>query len=142
MSKKILIIDDEVEFRKTFQDVLESRGYDAVGTSYLASSVGWGLTGGFDLITLDLRMPEVDGLEVARLYTKLIPDTRILVISGYLDKATLEELGMLGVKHTLTKPAGISDLIDAVQSALKPVRKNGNGVQKQPPNGRVHTATN
>ena len=124
MSKKILAIDDEVEFRQTLQDVLGSRGYDVEGTSYLASSVGWGLTGEFDLITLDLRMPEVDGLEVARLYSKLVPDTRVLVISGYLDKATIEELKTLGVEHTLTKPAGISVLLDAVDSALTPVHQN------------------
>jgi CheY-like chemotaxis protein len=140
--KKILVIDDEVEFRTTLQDVLESRGYEVEGTSYLASSVGWGLTGGFDLITLDLRMPEVDGLEVARLYSKLVPDTRLLVISGYLDKATIKELGSLGVTHTVTKPAGISDLLEAVNSALTPVNGNGTTKRKQDTNVPAHTSAN
>jgi DNA-binding NarL/FixJ family response regulator len=70
-------------------------------------------------------MPEVDGLEVARLYKKLIPDTNLLVISGYLDKATAKELDTIGVKHTINKPAGISDLLKAVNSALDPQYTNG-----------------
>jgi CheY-like chemotaxis protein len=132
VSKKILVIDDEPEFRTTIQDVLETNGYHVEGSPYLATSVGWGLTGDFDLITLDLKMPEVDGLEVARLYSKMIPDTNLLVISGYLDKDSVETLEKLGVNHTLAKPAGISDLLKAVDQALTPsnpngTAKNGNG---------------
>ena len=134
MSKKILVIDDEPEFRTTIQDVLETNGYRVEGSPYLATSVGWGLTGDFDLITLDLKMPEVDGLEVARLYSKMIPDTNLLVISGYLDKDSAETLEKLGVSHTLAKPAGISDLLKAVDQALTP--SNANGTAK---NGYGHS---
>ena len=63
VNKKILVIDDEPEYRSTLQDVLESKGYEVEGSPYLATSVGWGLTGDYDLITLDLRMPEVSGLK-------------------------------------------------------------------------------
>jgi CheY-like chemotaxis protein len=45
VSKKILVIDDEPEFRTTIQDVLETNGYRVEGSPYLATSVGWGLTG-------------------------------------------------------------------------------------------------
>lgn len=120
VSKKILVIDDEPEFRSTLQDVLEANGYDVEVSPLLATSVGWGLSGRYDLITLDLKMPELDGIEVARLYANMVPKTRLLVISGYLDEASVQSLDKLGVKHTLSKPAGISDLLTAVSSALAP----------------------
>jgi DNA-binding response OmpR family regulator len=133
VGKKILVIEDETEFRATFKEVLQNEGFEVEGSPYLATSVGWGLNGDFDLITLDLRMPEVDWLEVTRLYAKLIPDTSLLVISGYLDRTTVEELGTLGVKHTIAKPAGISDLLKAVDAALG-IATNGHAP--------VHSSTN
>ncbi len=133
MSKKILVIDDETEFRSTLQDVLETKGFDVCGSPYLATSVGWGLNGEFDLITLDLKMPGVDGLKVARLYSEMIPDTNLLVISGYLDDETKDELEELGVHHTVSKPAGLSDLIRAVDGALA----NGHSSHQ---NGHAHLA--
>ena len=138
MSKKILVIDDEPEFRSTLQEVLEGEGYQVEGSHYLATTVGIGLTGRYDLVTLDLKMPEVDGLEVARLYRKKVPQTHILVISGYLDDSAVARLKDLGVGHLLSKPAGVSDLIEAVDKAISSPRptaipqtanrqSNGNG---------------
>lgn len=118
MAQRILVIDDEPDFRSTLADVLERGGYDVHNPKYLASSVGIGLTGNYDLITLDLKMPEVDGLEVARLYARMLPETPILVISGYLDDEAVSTLGEMGVNHLLDKPAGVGDLLQAVDSAL------------------------
>jgi two-component system nitrogen regulation response regulator NtrX len=118
MAQRILLIDDEPEFRSTLADVLERGGYDVHNPQYLASSVGIGLTGGYDLITLDLKMPEVDGLEVARLYARMLPETPILVISGYLDDHAVSALGEMGLTHYLDKPAGVTELLDAVGHAL------------------------
>ena len=125
MSKKILVIDDEPEFRSTLQDVLQSSGYDVAESPYLATSLGWGLTGDYDLITIDLKMPEVSGLDVARMYSEMVPETNLLVISGYLDAETKASLDTLGVHHTLAKPAGISDLLKAVGDALDQPSENG-----------------
>ncbi len=136
MARKILVIDDEPEFRVTLSDVLEREGYTVDNPRYLASSVGIGLTGGYDLITLDLKMPEVDGLDVARLYARMLPKTPILVISGYLDDGAVSTLEEIGINHLLDKPAGVGDLIKAVDNALatpladRPTRaahRNGNG---------------
>lgn len=125
MKKKILVIDDEPEFRSTLQDVLESRGYVVEVSPYLATSVGWGLSGKYDLITIDLKMPEMSGIDVARLYKAMIPETSLLIISGYLDNESIQSLEDVGIKHTLAKPAGISDLLKAVGDALATPQVNG-----------------
>ena len=117
MAQKILVIDDEPEFRSTLTDVLEREGYVVDNPPYLATSVGFGLTGDYDLITLDLKMPAVDGLDVARLYARRLPKTPVLVISGYLDEGAVSTLGEMGY-HLLDKPAGVSDLLKAVDNAL------------------------
>jgi DNA-binding response OmpR family regulator len=120
MRRRVLIIDDEPGFRETLSEVLRTAGYEVETSAFLASCVGAGLSGRFDLVTLDLRMPEVEGLEVARLLRKLAPRTSVLVISGYLNGPTRTRLRGLGVEHTLAKPAGVSDLLRAVEIALRP----------------------
>ena len=68
MSKHILVIDDEPEFRNTMKEILSLDGYQVDIPHHLASAVASALQGIHDLIILDLRMPGLDGLEIARLF--------------------------------------------------------------------------
>ena len=130
MAQRILVIDDEPEFRSTLSDILERGGYQVDNPEYLASSVGIGLTGDYDLITLDLKMHGVDGLDVARLYSKKLLETPLLVISGYLDDQAVSSLDEMGVNHLLHKPAGVGDLLEAVDTALTTPVPERNATEK------------
>ena len=70
MTKRILIIDDELGFCDVLKDLLEHDGYEVEAPLQLASAVGTALQGNHDLIILDLRMPGISGLEIARLFKK------------------------------------------------------------------------
>jgi CheY-like chemotaxis protein len=118
MSKRILVIDDEEAFRSTLREVLGEAGYQVDVTPYLASAVGTALAGKYDLITLDLRMPGLDGLEIAKLFQSYNSHIRVLVISGYLDPRVVAQLKALGVKHFLDKPLDIGEIIQAVEDAM------------------------
>ena len=117
MAKRILVIEDEEHFRSTLQEVLSGAGFEVDVSPYLASAVGKALSGEYDLITLDLRMPGLDGLEVARLFKESGLRTPVLVISGYLDSLVNGELKKLGIHHVLEKPSDLADLIKAVEEA-------------------------
>lgn len=79
---KVLVLDDESHIRQSFSDYLEDRNFDV----YLAENGRIGLEKiekiPLDLVLLDLRMPEVDGLEVLKQGAKIIPDVPMIVISG------------------------------------------------------------
>ena len=118
MPKHILVIDDEHEFRTVVKDVLSVGGYDLDIPELLASAVCSALQETHDLIILDLRMPGIDGIEIARLFKRKGLSTPILVISGYISGAVPEQLEQIGIKHVLSKPSSIHQVIAAVERAL------------------------
>ena len=73
---------------------------------------------GYDLITLDLRIPGLDGVEIARLFNRLGLRTPVLVISGYLDERVAAELKANGIRHFLDKPTDMPHLVSAVKGAI------------------------
>ncbi len=115
---RILVIDDDQNIRSTMQAILIRSGYRVETTPYLATAVGEALSGNFDLITLDLNMPGIDGREIARLFQKRAVKTPVLVISGFIDDASTKQLKNAGIKHFLAKPFDIADLPPAVEHAL------------------------
>ena len=87
----------------------------------MASSIvgtGQGLTNDYDLITLDLEMPDLSGQDVAELFQDQTPDTPLLVISGYMSDSVTKKLETVGVRHTLSKPFKKDELLDAVGAAI------------------------
>jgi DNA-binding response OmpR family regulator len=118
MCKKILVIEDEASFRSILKEVLNQAGYEVSISPYVASAISDALSGRFDLITLDLRIPGIDGVEIARLFYRNQVVTPVLVISGYLDDNVRKKLEEAGVHHFLKKPSEIKQLIRAVEQAI------------------------
>jgi len=118
MTKRILIIDDESNFCDVLKDLLEDEGYTVDAPLQLASAIGIALLGNHDLIILDLRMPGIDGFEIARLFKQQKLITPILIVSGYITGNMPAELDKLGIQHMLSKPSGVSQLRHAVASAI------------------------
>jgi CheY-like chemotaxis protein len=118
MAKRILVLDDEPGFRDVMKDVLAEHGYEVEATPYIASAVSQAVRRNYDLITLDLRIPGLDGVEIAQLFSRTGVQTPVLVISGYLDDSVTQELKANGISHFLDKPTDIPDLLSAVEGAI------------------------
>jgi len=118
MPKHILVIEDEEGFRSLLYDILANEGYSVDASPYLATAVGCALSGSYDLITLDLRMPGIDGVEIAQLFKHLALLTPIVVISGYLNASLVTQLKQMGIHYILSKPVDVSQIIDTVKDAL------------------------
>ena len=97
-------------------------GYEVSISTYIASAIQDALSGRFDLITLDLRIPGMDGVEIARLFFRQHfcqhIEKPVLVISGYLDDNVRKQLKAAGVRHFLPKPSGVTQLIHAFEEAI------------------------
>lgn len=105
MSKKVLVIDDSPFVFKTIAKALEGTEYTVVDSA-LNGQMGLEKYDEHkpDVVTLDVTMPIMDGLETARnLYAKY-PDAKIILLSAMGDESLLDEARSIGIKHFLTKP--------------------------------------
>jgi DNA-binding response OmpR family regulator len=115
---KILIIDDEQGIRDLLDTLLRRKGYDVV----LAES-GWKGLEYFrrerpDVIVLDLKMPEMDGLTVLRQIRSLDPKTPVIILTGAGTAETEQRVRALGVTEYVEKEFSLHRLGDALKRLL------------------------
>jgi two-component system, OmpR family, KDP operon response regulator KdpE len=114
---RILVIDDEPQIRRALARSLEGSGFDvrAVGTG--ADAVG-ALKWRPEIILLDLMLPDVDGLDLARRIRAEI-DSPILILSAHGDEARKVAALDDGADDYITKPFGIGELLARIRVALR-----------------------
>ncbi len=116
---RVLIIDDEKWVREVFQDFC--RTTDAFEVE-LAESGPDALRkvseNAYDLITVDLIMPEMSGLDVLTQIKRIRPRVPVMVITGNATEKLVNEAGMLGAFRVMYKPLMLEDFIAEVTSAL------------------------
>jgi CheY-like chemotaxis protein len=115
----ILVVDDNSDHRKGFRIILESGGYTVVECNSGKEALTALDKTTFDLMTLDLSMPDVDGFEVLRLVRSKHPDLKIVVISGFLQGSMNQAAKMLGAAVTLDKNVAADLLLTVVHGLLK-----------------------
>lgn len=105
MSKKVLVIDDSPFVFKTVVKALEGTDYQVVDNA-LNGQMGLDKYDEHqpDVITLDVTMPVMDGLETARHLFAKNPNVKIIMLSAMGDEALLSEARGIGINHFLTKP--------------------------------------
>jgi CheY-like chemotaxis protein len=118
---RILVIDDDAPTRKTLRRVLESAGHEVVEARNGKVAISlYGKTPA-DLVISDMIMPEAGGAETIAGLRKDYPEVKIIAMSGggrIGPDAYLRVAEKLGASHTLTKPFGKKDLLEAVQAVL------------------------
>ncbi|MFZ7101906.1 MAG: response regulator [Peptococcaceae bacterium] len=117
--KRVLIVDDEKAIGKLFKMTLGKLGHEV----FVADSAVHGLTVAknedFDLVFLDLKMPEMDGAELFKQIKQLKPDMQVIIITGYPECDLMMkalQCGPFGVMH---KPFSGADIIQVVKCFLK-----------------------
>jgi len=80
---RVLVVDDEDGIRRSLVRVLALNGFETRDASDGLSAWGLALSQRFDLVVTDLRMPGLDGMELATRVIQANPRTRILIISAY-----------------------------------------------------------
>jgi DNA-binding NtrC family response regulator len=128
---RVLVVDDDRNILQLFEKILSKGGY-AVRTVQSGSEALKVLSreGLFDLLILDLCMPEPDGFDVLREVRFHYPGLRTLVVSGYLGGALLSASECLGATATLNKSKAPESLLLHVNHLLVGNRSDNYG----PPN--------
>ncbi|MBI4318482.1 MAG: response regulator [Chloroflexi bacterium] len=118
-SESILIVDDDEFQREVARELLERLGYhvDVVGSG--EEAVGCLINHPADLLVLDMVMPPgIDGLETYRRALEVRPGQRAIVVSGFAERARVEEALTLGAASFVRKPIMLESLARAVREGL------------------------
>jgi len=81
--KKILVVDDEANIRELYREELEDMGYEVTTVADGAEALAVIDTTKFDLVTLDMRMPDVDGIETLRKMKEKDSTLPIVICTAY-----------------------------------------------------------
>jgi two-component system, chemotaxis family, chemotaxis protein CheY len=105
MSKKVLVIDDSPFVFKAVSKALEGTEWEVVGNA-LDGQLGVDkyIETRADVITLDVTMPIMDGLETAKKLFEINPNVKIVMLSAMGDETLLNQARDIGIKYFLTKP--------------------------------------
>jgi len=76
-----------------------------------------------DILITDIRMPFMDGLELSRLVKQELPETEIIILSGFEEFAYAREAIKIGVAEYLTKPISAVDLLAGIERVAEDIRK-------------------
>ncbi len=116
--QKILIVDDEPNIRKTFSSLLRDEGYQPTTAATAEEAFEKYRQGNFELILLDLRLPEQSGIDFLKQIKQELYHPPVLVISGQSDIPTALEAVKLGAVDYLEKPVTAETLISRVHASL------------------------
>ena len=117
--KKILIVDDNLEFVKTVARSLEKEGFQVSVALDGTTAIQKVSSESPDLVLLDLKLPDIPGMEVLKGIKAIREGTAIVIITGYGGEQIAVEFMKAGAIDFLSKPFNFEDLLNAIKNALK-----------------------
>ncbi|WP_292165427.1 response regulator [Mesorhizobium sp.] len=117
---KLLIVEDDESVRTLAARALERAGHmiDIAADGAQGLALIRAARGGYDLVVSDIRMPEMDGIEMAKAAASLFPAMKILLMTGYADqRERAEELNGV-IVDVVQKPFTLAEIRVRVEQAL------------------------
>ncbi|AMA72680.1 MULTISPECIES: response regulator [Aneurinibacillus] len=119
MSNRILIVDDAAFMRMMIKEILTKNGYDVVGeASDGAQAVEKYKELSPDLVTMDITMPEMDGITALKEIKKINPDAKVIMCSAMGQQAMVIDAIQSGAKDFIVKPFQADRVIEAIKKTL------------------------
>ena len=102
--RRILVVDDEAIVARSCRRILAAEGDEVQTAETGREGLKRALSEHFDVVMADLRMPDLDGMELVRTLRSERPETAVIVITGYGSVASAVEAAKLGVLDYIEKP--------------------------------------
>jgi DNA-binding response OmpR family regulator len=115
---RILVVDDEAVIRRTLETMLRRQGYEVWTAADGAEAFAWLHQGAFDLLLIDLGLPDMSGLEIAQSAGVSQPEAAVLILTGSSELA--DAVGDSSVDHfeTMLKTASPQDVLERVAALI------------------------
>lgn len=119
MAKRIMVVDDSRIAQLQLQEILSGTEYEVVA----CCQNGEDALKMYDqiqpdLVTMDIVMPGIDGLDAARMLLEEHPDARVLMISSLAYDDTINEANRIGAKGFVYKPFDHEQILQSMQQAF------------------------
>ncbi len=126
-SRTILIIDDEINLRRSLALILQESGYLVSTAANAAEALQMLTAGAYDLIFLDLQLPDRNGVEVLPDIRKIYPDTPVLILTAHATLKSAIEAVRHGARDYLLKPIKPEQLLrrtsEILEEQIQPKRR-------------------
>lgn len=116
---RVLVVDDEDDFRNTLIKRLETRKVPVVGAAGGNEALALLKDEDFDVVVLDVKMPDKDGIETLLDMKKLKPQTEIILLTGHASVEAGIQGMRLGAFDYIIKPTPLDELLDKMQQAFE-----------------------
>ena len=117
-SVRLLLVDDEIGYLEVLSKRLTRRGYRVTtassGTEAIRALRQWE----FDLAVVDLKMEDMDGIEVLKVFKKMDPSLQVIMLTGHGSERAAREGISQGAFDYLIKPVGLKRLVETISAAL------------------------
>ncbi|MFP3508287.1 response regulator [Peribacillus sp. SIMBA_075] len=119
MANRILIVDDAAFMRMMIKDILSKNGFDIVGEAADgAQAVDKYKETLPDLVTMDITMPEMDGITALKEIKKVNPQAKVIMCSAMGQQAMVIDAIQAGAKDFIVKPFQADRVLEAINKAL------------------------
>ena len=120
MAVRVLVVDDAAFMRMMVKDILSKNGYEVVGEA----ENGMKALEKYqelkpDLTTMDITMPEMDGISAVKEIKKIDPNAKIVMCSAMGQQAMVIEAIQAGARDFIVKPFQANELIEAIEQAVQ-----------------------
>jgi signal transduction histidine kinase len=117
--RKILIVDDNIEFARTVARNLEKEGFRVSVAIDGNTAIQKALSESPELVLLDLKLPDIPGIDVLKSMKAINEDMAIVIVTAYGGEQVAVDLMKAGAVDFLSKPFNFEDLLNAIKNALK-----------------------
>jgi chemosensory pili system protein ChpA (sensor histidine kinase/response regulator) len=119
-AKKIMLVDDNIEFLEEFKEILFFNGYEVVAISDAVSVLKAALTMQPDVILLDLKMPHKSGLQLAYelKHSTKVAHIPIIAMTGFLKEENISFMNICGIEKCIEKPFYPPEAIIQIEEIL------------------------
>lgn len=116
---RLLLVDDEEAYVNVLSNRLMKRDID-VQKAYSGSEAIQALRKqDFDVAVLDLKMEDMDGIEVLKIFKKMVPEMEVIMLTGHGSEKAAKQGIELGAFDYLTKPCELEDLVEKIQQSAR-----------------------
>ena len=118
MEKRLLLVDDEIGYLDVLSKRLTHRGFKVTTASSGAEAIRALRKWDFDLAVVDLKMEDMDGIEVLKVLKKMEPALQVIILTGHGSERAARDGLAHGAFDYLIKPIGLDPLIERIRAAL------------------------
>lgn len=112
---KLLLVDDERQFVEVLRKRLTKRNIDVTPAYSGTEGIQAVRKMDFDVAVLDLKMGDMDGIEVLKMFKKMYPAMEVIILTGHGTEQTVQDGIKSGAVAYLSKPCDFGELVDLIE---------------------------